>query len=67
MFSIYQCILYGKMIPAEKHISESKLSQKLACHGDAPKVPVFGEVLCILLHQPLISICVDPLPEVGCV
>ena len=43
MFAINQCLLYGKLIPAEKHISDAKMFQKLSCSGGAPKVPVYGK------------------------
>ena len=47
MFTINQNLLYGKQIPAEKHISDSQMFKKLSCAGDARKVPVYGKFLYI--------------------
>ena len=43
MFSVNQCLLYGKEIPPDKHISESMMYQKLSGRSAQGRVPVYGE------------------------
>ena len=43
MFAINQALLYGKQIPAEKHISDSKMFHRLAGLSEEGKVPVYGK------------------------
>ena len=38
-------MLYGRLITADKHVSEAKMYQKLACKTDKGTVPVYGKVL----------------------
>ena len=44
MFAILQNLLYGKPITADKHVSDSKMYQKLAGKTDNGKIPVYGKV-----------------------
>ena len=43
MFSVNQCLLYGREIPADKHISESMLYHKLSGKSKHGKIPVYGK------------------------
>jgi hypothetical protein len=43
MFSINQNLLYGRLLTADKHVSDSMMYQKLAGKTDKGKIPVYGK------------------------
>ena len=49
MFTVNQCLLYGKEITPDKHISESMLYQKLSGNTAHGKIPTYGKYL-IQIH-----------------
>jgi hypothetical protein len=43
MFSVNQSLIYGRTIPADKHVSDAMMAHKLAGKTEDGKVPVYGE------------------------
>ena len=61
MFSVNQCLLYGRTLSADKYITDAMLYHKLAGKTDEGNVPVYGEYT--TEAYPLYSHTVSYLPQ----